>query len=267
MTVRPAAVAGFFYPAEAAELSAQIERTLAAVEPEPDSNLPMPRAIIVPHAGYIYSGQTAAFAYKAIRGGCFRRIALFGPAHRVGFYGMALPEADHYRTPLGDIPIDRDGVAAALAFDEVEVSDLAQAEEHSLEVQLPFLQRVLGEFSLVPVCVGMVQPNAVAEVMRHFLADPETLVVISSDLSHFHDYEHANAIDRATISKILDGDPINHEQACGATGINALLLIAENFGLTPRLLDYRNSGDTEGDKMRVVGYASIAWYAQEGLNE
>ena len=268
MSVRPAAVAGLFYPAEVDELSAQISRSLAIAESELPPELPLPRAIIVPHAGYIYSGLTAAFAYQSIRGAPFKRVVLFGPAHRVGFYGMAVPEVDTYRTPLGDIPIDQDAVRRVLSQTQVQVSDEAHAEEHSLEVQLPFLQSVLNDFELLPICVGMVEPQAVSEVMEPFLHEEETLVVISSDLSHFHDYQSANAIDGVTVDAMLAlNGPLDHEQACGATGINALLILAEKYVLLPRLLDYRNSGDTAGDKMRVVGYASIVWFEQEGLNE
>ncbi|ATX81250.1 hypothetical protein Ga0123462_0375 [Mariprofundus ferrinatatus] len=268
MSVRPAAVAALFYPGDAQELSSAVDTFLAAAASQASAIGAWPRAVIVPHAGYIYSGQTAAYAYQAIRGASFSRVALFGPAHRVGFYGMAVPEADKFETPLGAIPINREGLREALNHPDVQSSDLAQAQEHSLEVQLPFLQSVLGHFELLPVCVGMVDPEAVAEVMSLFLEDPDTLVVISSDLSHFHDYESARAIDHATVNSILSmHGPIGHEQACGATGINALLLLAEKQGLVPRLLDYRNSGDTAGDKLRVVGYASIAWFDQECLNE
>ena len=268
MSVRPAAVAGMFYPAQAAELSNQISRSLAVAESELEKGLPLPRAIIVPHAGYIYSGLTAAFAYQSVRGAPFRRVVLFGPAHRVGFQGMAVPEVNRYQTPLGDIPIDREAVRSALSHAEVQTSDVAHAEEHSLEVQLPFLQAVLPHFELLPICVGMVAPEAVAEVMEMFIDDRDMLVVISSDLSHYHDYQSANAIDHATLEKIMSiNGAINHEQACGATAINALLILADKYGLEPRLLDYRNSGDTAGDKNRVVGYASMAWFEQGRLNE
>jgi len=268
MPVRPAAVAGIFYPAVVDELSAQIFHALAIAESELESSMSAPRAIIVPHAGYIYSGLTAAFAYQSVRGASFRRVVLFGPAHRVGFYGMAVPEVDTYRTPLGDTPIDQEGVRSTLNHAEVQASDIAHAEEHSLEVQLPFLQMVLDAFELLPICVGMVDPKAVAEVMEPFLNDPETLIVISSDLSHFHDYQNANRIDGKTVEQMLAiRGPLDHEQACGATGINALLILAERYGLVPHLLDYRNSGDTAGDKERVVGYASMAWFEQESLNE
>jgi len=268
MATRPAAVAGSFYPAEANQLSAEIVQLLSTAAPQPDQNSPLPRAIIVPHAGYIYSGLTAAFAYAMLRGAVFKRVVLFGPAHRVGFHGMALPELDTYQTPLGDIAIDQEGVARALKHPEVQGSDMAHAEEHSLEVQLPFLQSVLDDFKLLPVCIGMIEPQAVAEVMELFLDDAKTLLVISSDLSHFHDYQRANAIDAVTVDVMLSGNGLlDHEQACGATGINALLLLAGKYQLQPRLLDYRNSGDTAGDKSRVVGYASMAWFAKGSLNE
>ncbi|NWF36416.1 AmmeMemoRadiSam system protein B [Mariprofundus sp. KV] len=268
MVVRPAAVAGMFYPAEAAALAHQISRSLAVAERELEKGLPVPRALIVPHAGYIYSGVTAAFAYQAVRESPFRRVVLFGPAHRVGFQGMAVPESEVFRTPLGDISVDQEAVRRALVHAQVQASDAPHAEEHSLEVQLPFLQSVLQHFELLPVCVGMVEPQAVAEVMELFLDEKETLIVISSDLSHFHDYQRANAIDAATVDAMLTIQwPVTHEQACGATAINALLILADKYGLEPRLLDYRNSGDTAGDKNRVVGYASMAWFEQGGLNE
>ena len=264
MSVRTAAVAGTFYPAEVSELSAQIQHDLSTVSSELKPVSGFPAAIIVPHAGYIYSGQTAAFAYQTIQNAPIRRVALFGPAHRVAFYGMAVPEVSQYETPLGSITIDKEMSSQALEHPEVVSSDKPHALEHSLEVQLPFLQTVLGDFSLLPVCVGMVEPEAVAAVMRKFLQQPEILVVISSDLSHFHGYEKANALDQYTVDAILDlKGPLQHEQACGATGINALMLIAKADKLAVKLLDYRNSGDTAGDKLRVVGYASLGFYAQE----
>lgn len=260
MTIRPAAVAGTFYPDDTAALSSFIDDVMDRVAVEERTLTKVPSAIIVPHAGYIYSGLTAAFAYHAIGYKQFHRVVLFGPAHRVGFRGMALPQCDCFQTPLGDISIDSEAFRMALASPSVHVSDAAHAAEHSLEVQLPFLQSVLGHFSLLPICVGMVSPEDVAEVMRLFLNAPDTLVVVSSDLSHFHDYSSAKAEDEATIASILSlRGPINHEQACGATAINALLLLAMKEGLSPQLLDYRNSGDTAGDRDRVVGYASLAW--------
>lgn len=268
MSVRPAAVAGMFYPAEAEELSSQISRSLAVAEAVLEKGLPVPRAIIVPHAGYVYSGLTAAFAYQAVHGAPFRRVVLFGPAHRVGFRGMAVPQNETFRTPLGDIPVDQEAVRRALGHAQVQASDVAHAQEHSLEVQLPFLQSVLQHFESLPVCVGMVEPQAVAEVMELFLDEKETLIVVSSDLSHFHDYQRANAIDAATVDTMLNiTGALEHDQACGATAINALLILADKYGLKPRLLDYRNSGDTAGDKKCVVGYASMAWYVQGSLNE
>ena len=262
MSTRPAAVAGQFYPADTDALTTQITGFLAAASS--DASMALPRAIIVPHAGYIYSGLTAAFAYQAIAHAAFQRVALFGPVHRVAFYGMAVPQHDRFQTPLGDIVINREAIAQLLNHAQVQNSDAAHAQEHSLEVQLPFLQTVLDSFELVPVCVGMVEPEAVAEVIAPFLADPDTLTVISSDLSHFHHYQQANALDAATLEQICSIRAVlNHEQACGATAVNALLLLAEEYKLTPRLLDYRNSGDSAGDKNRVVGYASLAWMAQE----
>lgn len=268
MSVRPTAVAGSFYPADAKMLTAQVQDALSTCECGIVRGLPAPKAIMVPHAGYIYSGLTAAFAYALIKGAAFRRVVLLGPAHRVGFHGMALPEAKTFRTPLGDIPIDQDYAQRAMRHDDVHCSDVPHAEEHSLEVQLPFLQSVLSDFKLLPLCVGLVDPQAVSEVMELFLNDAETLTVVSSDLSHFHEYERAVAIDNTSLEVMLSGASLlSHEQACGATAVNALLIMARKYSLTSRLLDYRNSGDTAGDKQRVVGYTSMAWFEQEHLNE
>ncbi len=185
---------------------------------------------------------------------------LFGPTHRVPVRGLALPTARAFATPLGDIDVDREAVAAALALRCVCESDAAHAFEHSLEVQLPFLQQVLGKFAIVPFAVGDATPREVADVIGLLWGGPETLIVVSSDLSHYHGYAEARAIDQATADNILALSPtLDHEQACGATPINGLLLCARERGMQPELLDLRNSGDTAGDKARVVGYASFAF--------
>jgi AmmeMemoRadiSam system protein B/AmmeMemoRadiSam system protein A len=194
------------------------------------------------------------------------RVVLLGPAHFVPLTGLALPEADAFVTPLGAVPIDREGVARALALPQVTRSGLAHQREHSLEVQLPFLQAVLGPFSLVPLVVGQATPEEVAEVIGRLWGGDETLIVISSDLSHYLPYTRARAADRATIDQVLRLDPaLDHEQACGATPLSGALLAARTHGLQPRLLDLRNSGDTAGDRARVVGYAAVAFDAPDPL--
>jgi AmmeMemoRadiSam system protein B len=226
-----------------------------------------PKAVIVPHAGYVYSGAVAGSAYARLAAwrDTIRRVVLFGPTHRVPLRGLAVPSARAFATPLGDIAVDREAVAAALALPGVCESDAAHAFEHSLEVQLPFLQTVLGDFRIVPFAVGEATPKEVATVLRLLWGGPETLIVVSSDLSHYHRYVEACALDRATADAILALSPtLDHEQACGATPINGLLLCARERGMRPELLDLRNSGDTAGDKSRVVGYASFA--LAEGSN-
>ena len=221
-----------------------------------------PKAVIVPHAGYVYSGAVAGSAYARLAAGrdAIRRVVLFGPTHRVPIRGLALPSARAFATPLGNIEVDRGASAAALALPSVCESDAAHAFEHSLEVQLPFLQTVLGEFKIVPFAVGDATPQEVADVIQLLWGGPETLIVVSSDLSHYRGYAEACAIDRATADDVLALSPtLNHEQACGATPINGLLLCARDRGMRPELLDLRNSGDTAGDKSRVVGYASFAF--------
>jgi AmmeMemoRadiSam system protein B len=259
--IRPPAVAGFFYPASAAELRRDVQTFLARVEP-PEAVEPVPKVLIAPHAGYAYSGPIAASAYARIgaAAGTIERVVLLGPAHRVHVNGMALPAAGQFQTPLGTIEIDQDAVAAVKQLPQVIVSDEAHAQEHSLEVHLPFLQQVLGSFKLVPFAVGSATPQQVAQVLDLLWGGKETLVVISSDLSHYLPYPRACATDEFTVETVLRLQPqLDHRQACGATPINGLLLAARARGLQPRLLDLRNSGDTAGDKSRVVGYASFAF--------
>ncbi|MBK7791701.1 MAG: AmmeMemoRadiSam system protein B [Betaproteobacteria bacterium] len=259
--LRPAAVAGFFYPGSAAALAGDVGRFVAAV---PATDEPKPKAIVVPHAGYVYSGPVAAFAYArlAAAGERIRRVVLLGPAHRVAVRGLAVPEATAFATPLGDVEVDAEAVARALALPQVCVSASAHAQEHSLEVQLPFLQVVLGEFRVVPFVVGAATADEVAAVLDLLWGGPETLIVVSTDLSHYHRYDDARAIDRGTVEQVLALTPgLDHEQACGATPLNGLLLCARRRALVPELLDLRNSGDTAGDRARVVGYAAFAFAA------
>ncbi len=221
-----------------------------------------PKVLIVPHAGYVYSGPVAARAYArvAVLRDVVRRVVLLGPTHRVYMRGLALPACTAFATPLGEVPIDQEALAAVRALPQVTVSDAPHALEHSLEVQLPFLQTVLGQFALLPLAVGDVAPESVAAVLDVLWGGAETLIVVSSDLSHYHGYAEATRIDRTTADSILAlTGAIDHEQACGATPINALLLCARRRGLESELIDLRNSGDTAGHRSRVVGYAAFAF--------
>jgi len=260
--VRPAAVAGMFYPASPQELAREVDDMLG--QSAGGSLAPgYPKALIVPHAGYVYSGSVAAEAYDRLRParGIVRRVVLLGPCHRLPVRGLALPDAAAFATPLGQVPLDREAIASLAGLPQVVVSSAVHAEEHALEVQLPFLQRVLGEFSLVPLAVGAATPAQVSEVIERLWGGEETLIVISSDLSHYHSYDEACAIDRATTQAILDfSTGIDHEQACGATPVAGMLLAAKRHQLNVELLDLRNSGDTAGGRARVVGYASFAFW-------
>jgi len=262
MNIRSAAVADLFYPGNSKELEILISRNLKVASAALPASIGTLKAAIVPHAGYIYSGQTAAFAFASIIPAGIRRVVLLGPSHRIAFYGMAVPDCDAFETPLGLVKIDQKLIQKALTHPDAQTNSAAHAQEHSLEVQLPFLQLVLDQFTLLPICIGNVEADAVAELIELFWEDDATLFVISSDLSHFHSYQEANAIDQLSIDMILQQQSgLNHEQACGATGINALLKVANKHHLKAQLLDYRNSGDTAGDKERVVGYASIAFFS------
>ncbi len=260
-TLRPAAVAGMFYPGAAAALRRSVGELLdSAATPLPRRS--WPKALIVPHAGYIYSGAVAAGAYARLNPGrdAIRRVVLLGPVHRVPVRGLALPAADAFSTPLGSIPVDLDAVESIRNMPQVCESAAAHALEHSLEVQLPFLQSVLDDFAIVPLAVGDASAEEVAQVIDRLWGGPETLVVVSSDLSHYHGYDDARRIDLDTSRRIaaLSHD-LDHEQACGATPINGFSLCAQRRGLTPDLIALRNSGDTAGDKSRVVGYGSFAF--------
>lgn len=260
--LRPAAVAGMFYPAQAGSLAAEVREYLDAV---PFGGAPPPKAIVVPHAGYVYSGPVAASAYARLASvrSVIRRVVLLGPAHRVAVRGLAAPAARGFATPLGTVNIDADAVASALTLPQVCVSASAHALEHSLEVQLPFLQTLLGEFRLAPFVVGSATPDEVAGLLDLLWGGPETLIVVSTDLSHYHRYEEACAVDRETVRRVLALTPdLDHAEACGATPLNGLLVCARRRGLRPELLDLRNSGDTAGDRSRVVGYAALSFCAQ-----
>ena len=261
--VRPAAVAGTFYPADRAALDAAIEDAMRQAR---SVSLPLPKALIAPHAGYVYSGPVAASAYALVAGraGAIRRVVLLGPCHRVAVRGLALPDVDTFETPLGRVPLDAAAIASILPLRQVTRLYEAHAFEHSLEVQLPFLQRVLGAFSLVPLAVGHATAAEVAEVLETLWGGDETLIVVSSDLSHYLAYDEARAIDEATARAIVTLDTsLGHDQACGATPVAGLLVVARRKGLKPTLVDLRNSGDTAGDRRRVVGYGAFA-FAPEG---
>lgn len=257
---RRPAVAGTFYPADAGELRREVEAFLAAGD-DAGGTLPV-RALVVPHAGYVYSGPVAGTAYARLRhrDAPVHRVVLLGPSHRVAFRGLAVPGTASFRTPLGSVRLDRDAIERALTLPQVIESDLAHAQEHSLEVHLPFLQTVLGDdFRLVPVVVGDADPQAVAALIETFWDDPGTLFVISSDLSHYLGYADARHIDRLTAQAIerLEPQAIGYEQACGRIPLQGLLLAAQRHGLHAHTLDLRNSGDTAGPRDRVVGYG--AW--------
>ena len=262
LAVRPAAVAGRFYPGQRAALVAEVDACLEGV-PRAAPAARAPKAVIVPHAGYVYSGAVAAHAYARLAPlrGRIRRVVLLGPTHRVAVRGLAAPSVAAFDTPLGRVPIDREALERIAALPQVVTSDAAHAHEHALEVQLPFLQSVLGNgFALVPLAVGDAGADDVAEVLERLWGGDETLVVVSSDLSHYLPYADAAAVDRAAVDRILALDAaLDHEAACGATPINGLLRVARRHALVPRLLDLRNSGDTAGDRSRVVGYCAIAF--------
>jgi len=260
---RAAAVAGLFYPGDADVLARDVQALLAAVV-DAKSPASTPKALIVPHAGYIYSGPVAASAYARLRPlrSLIRRVVLLGPVHRYAVRGLALPGTQAFETPLGRVPIDREAINSILIrpMRQVTTSAAAHALEHSLEVQLPFLQQVLGDFKIVPLAVGDTTPEAVADVIEALWGGPETLIVVSSDLSHYQPYQSAQHIDQLTCAAIARLQTLDsHEQACGATAVNGLLLAARHHHLRPQLLDLRNSGDTAGDRERVVGYAAFAF--------
>ncbi len=261
-TQRLPAVAGQFYPGDAGVLRDLLARYLAGA-PAPTPDVDRLKALIVPHAGYIYSGATAGKGYGllAAQAARIRRVVLLGPCHRVAVNGLAAPTVQAFATPLGSIPIDRAALDALADLPQVVASDAAHAQEHSLEVQLPFLQSVLGAFTLVPLAVGRVGALEVAQVIERLWGGPETLILISSDLSHYHDYAQAQRIDGDTAAHILALDQLtSFDQACGALPINALLAVARQRGLRIERIAQCNSGDTAGDKARVVGYATFALY-------
>ena len=265
MTSRPPAVAGMFYPADKQQLQAMVGDFLAEESAQPLSadQQQSIKALIVPHAGFIYSGPVAASAYRLLqnRRNIINRVVLLGPSHRVPFRGLALPDSDRFSTPLGDILLDQAGMQQLLGLKQVHVSAQAHAYEHSLEVQLPFLQSVFNDFRLLPIVVGACEVDLVKAALRLVWGCEETLIVISTDLSHYHHYDRAREIDRHTAELIIQKQSQLHgEQACGCQPLNGLLKLASELSLSICPLDLRNSGDTAGDKDRVVGYGAFAVY-------
>jgi AmmeMemoRadiSam system protein B len=255
--IRPPAVAGLFYPGQPAELRDAVSEYLAQAA---DTAHAPPKALIVPHAGYIYSGGIAAAAYSQLahRRGQIRRVVLIGPSHRVYLQGMAVPRAEAFQTPLGVVPIDRELKSRVLAHSEIVEADEPHANEHCLEVQLPFLQMLLEDFTLLPVTLGLVSPPAVSAMLADVWGGDETLVLVSSDLSHYLPYDAARKLDSLTIDAILKYDThLTGEQACGCVAINGLSYLARQRGLSISEIARCNSGDTAGDRYRVVGYGAF----------
>lgn len=260
---RPTAVSGMFYPGEAAALAAEVTSYLAEAIAR-ERATPPPKAVIAPHAGYIYSGPIAASVYARLAPlrGVVTRVVLAGPAHRVYVRGAAVPSATAFASPMGPVRLDGDAIRRLRELPFVEVSDAAHAREHSIEVHLPFLQSVLGDFQLVPIVVGDATPAETAAMYDLLWGGDETLIVVSSDLSHYLPYEAARAVDAHTARSILElSDSLEPEEACGAAPINGLLRAVRARGLVPEQVDLRNSGDTAGDRDRVVGYGAFAFHA------
>ncbi len=261
--VRPAAVAGLFYPDDPLALRDEVQRHLRDARP---SKGPPPKAIIAPHAGYAYSGPVAGSAYARLAplAGVVRRVVLLGPCHRVAVRGLALPSVTAFETPLGRVPVDVAAARRARELPQVSVSDATHRDEHSLEVHLPFLQIALDDFSVVPFVVGSASAAEVAQVLDLLWGGPETLIVVSSDLSHYLDYGSAKMVDAETCTAIegLAPERLDPEGACGRVPVGGLLVAAMRHGLDVTTVDLRSSGDTAGDRRRVVGYG--AWVFTEG---
>ncbi|MEE9336859.1 MAG: AmmeMemoRadiSam system protein B [Methylococcaceae bacterium] len=261
-TIRPPAVAGMFYPENPDTLKDMIEQDLAQANPASVASVAfVPKVLIVPHAGYIYSGPIAASAFALLKPyrQLIKQVVIIGPSHRVGFNGVAISSADAFDTPLGAIPIDKSAQAKLSKITGVHIINEAHAAEHSLEVQLPFLQTILDKFSIVPIVAGDASPQLISSIIEILWGNPETLILISSDLSHYHPYRIAQQLDKITSQAILDLDvnTIDSMHACGCVGIRGLLTFAQRHPLEASLLDLRNSGDTAGSsKDNVVGYGA-----------
>jgi AmmeMemoRadiSam system protein B len=257
--IRYPAVAGQFYPGDARRLKDAVDKYLS--DSRGESKKP-PKAIVAPHAGYIYSGPIAgtAFKYLSNANGNVRRVVLIGPAHWAATRGLAASGVQAFATPLGNVPVDRQSIQAIEPLEQIEVYERAHSREHCLEVQLPFLQRIFSDFKIVPLVVGDATPDEVAEVLDSLWGGAETVIVISSDLSHYHDYATATRLDRQTSDSIEDLQPVLEGQACGRRAINGLLQLAKQRKMKVKTVDLRNSGDTAGPRDRVVGYgAYIFW--------
>ncbi|MGA2311934.1 MAG: AmmeMemoRadiSam system protein B [Xanthobacteraceae bacterium] len=258
MTTRPSAVAGLFYADDPDRLRTQVLDLLGDVAA---STKVMPKALIAPHAGYAYSGRVAAAAFATLRDSAqtITRVVLIGPAHYVHVRGIAAPTVDAFETPLGRVPVDLEALSTVADLRFVTRADAPHAREHALEVELPFLQTVLPSFQVVPLVVGDAAPQDVAHVLRQLWLGRETLIVVSSDLSHYHSYEAARRLDASTAAAIEHGEWANlgPNQACGCLPVAGLLIEAERRGLHAQRLSLCNSGDTAGARDRVVGYG--AW--------
>lgn len=258
MKIRPPAVAGAFYPDNAGRLQEMVHEFLDTAVA---ATVAAPKALIAPHAGYIYSGPIAGSAYRSLVGDkrSIRRVILIGPAHTMTLRGLATVSAAAMATPLGIAPVDQEGVATALSLPQVQALDAAHAQEHSLETHLPFLQIVCPEAAIIPLVAGQTNGQETAELLTRLGDDPQTIIVVSSDLSHYHDYETARKLDRKTAGAIeaLQPDKVTRESACGYIPIRGLLQWARAAGLRATTVDLRSSGDTAGDKRRVVGYGAF----------
>lgn len=266
-STRAPAVSGLFYNDSPISLRRQVLEFLAAASSAEDRSATKNselKAVVVPHAGYIYSGPVAAFAYKEIQkeAAHFKKIVLIGPSHHVPFQGVAVPKMNTFATPLGSVSVDLSLKQIALNFSFVIENDEPHRKEHSLEVQLPFLQVALKKFSILPIVIGQASATDLTQLLYKLCTEKDVLIVISSDLSHYLPYNIAQKRDLNTIDHILHFEPekIEYDDACGRQGIQAFLHYAQSKKLIPILFNYKNSGDTAGDKSQVVGYCSIGFY-------
>jgi hypothetical protein len=258
--IRPAAVAGKFYPAQPSQLRRMVERFL---EQAHAGSLPNPKAVVTPHAGYVYSGPIAGSAFRTWVGQSrsIKRVVLLGPSHYAAFPGIALPRATGFVTPFGTVRIDRDASEQLRSLPQVREFPPAHKYEHCLEVELPFLQQMLSDFTIVPLVIGDATDEEVREVVEALWGGEETRFVLSSDLSHYHDYETARRMDRSTAAAIEGVWPeqLSANEACGHLAIRGFLKAAKQRGLSTHTLDLRNSGDTAGPRDSVVGYGAFAF--------
>jgi len=259
-SVKPPAVAGLFYPANSDELRSQITTFLAEGQP---GRIEKPKALIAPHAGYIYSGATAGHAYAQLKSIADKisHVVILAPSHHLAFPGIGYSSAKSFQTPIGSLKVNHDAIALISSLPQVHQIDEAFEQEHSIEVHLPFLQLVLGDIQITPLLVSDAQGSEVAEVLEQLWGGDETLIVVSSDLSHYLDYQHAQQRDREATRAIeqLEPNALARDHACGRTPISGLLIAARNHHLTATTLDLRNSGDTAGSHSQVVGYGAYAF--------